>query len=199
MTCPAGMQVGQVSQLLTAPGSGINYLTFLPKNWDAEGPKLPVLLFLHGAGGVNNEDNVRGQSLTKMLLTPEYATGVGHIVLIPIAPARDWPNFFDPVLGLVDMAIADLNGDPGRVALAGQSMGGHGAWMLAAKQPERFCAIVPICGYVPPRSGLAYLDLALGYLFGFKISALGRCALCVSSPHARRPAARHDRRPKPSV
>ena len=36
--------------------------------------------------------------------------------------------------------------DRGRVYLTGISMGGYGAWALAALYPTRFAALVPICG-----------------------------------------------------
>mmetsp|Transcript_26830 Transcript_26830/g.71070 ORF Transcript_26830/g.71070 Transcript_26830/m.71070 type:complete len:142 (+) Transcript_26830:3-428(+) len=52
-------------------------------------------------------------------------------------------------MALVDDAVANLGGDPKRVSVAGQSMGGAGAWLFASKQPDRFCAVVPICGYIP--------------------------------------------------
>ena len=41
----------------------------------------------------------------------------------------------------------DLRGDPTRVYLTGQSMGGHGAWMFAAQQPRFFAAVAVVCGY----------------------------------------------------
>ena len=40
-----------------------------------------------------------------------------------------------------------LGGDPRRTYLAGQSMGGHGAWIFAAQQPRLFAAVVVVCGY----------------------------------------------------
>ena len=36
--------------------------------------------------------------------------------------------------------------DPDRVFLTGLSMGGYGTWDLAARMPDRFAAILPICG-----------------------------------------------------
>ena len=36
--------------------------------------------------------------------------------------------------------------DKDRVVLTGLSMGGSGSWGIAAKYPERFSAVVPICG-----------------------------------------------------
>ncbi len=142
-----------VSEVQTAE-DGTQFMVFRPSSWSEEavaaGKKWPVLLFLHGAGGVKNPDNVRGQSLTRMLLNPEYvqANAVEHIVLMPVAPARDWNKHFERVMALVSMSIAELGGDQSRVALAGQSMGGNGAWMLAAQHPQTFCAVVVVCGYI---------------------------------------------------
>jgi predicted peptidase len=42
--------------------------------------------------------------------------------------------------------MAAYKTDPQRVILTGLSMGGRGSWDLAAKYPERFAAVVPICG-----------------------------------------------------
>ena len=57
---------------------------------------------------------------------------------------------------LLDLATANLRSgrllpvrhkvDKDRVYLTGLSMGGFGTWALAAYQPDRFAAIIPICG-----------------------------------------------------
>jgi len=150
MQCPAGMKVGGVSEPITSPDG--KFMVFLPSDWTMD-KKHPVCLFLHGAGGVANVDNIRTQSLTRMLLTQEYAAKVEHIVLIPVAPSRGWLDKFPFVMSLVDMALSELSGDPNRVALAGQSMGGNGAWNLATQHPDRFCAVVPICGFAGQGKG----------------------------------------------
>ena len=36
--------------------------------------------------------------------------------------------------------------DPDRVVLTGLSMGGYGSWSIGAAHPERFAAVVPVCG-----------------------------------------------------
>ena len=36
--------------------------------------------------------------------------------------------------------------DPARIYLTGLSMGGYGSWDLAARMPDRFAAVIPICG-----------------------------------------------------
>jgi len=48
--------------------------------------------------------------------------------------------------------VPHLGGDATRVSLAGQSMGGHGAWIFAAQQPRFFAAVVVVCGYAQGES-----------------------------------------------
>ena len=153
---PPGMVVGSVSKPLTA-ADGSNYLIFLPPNWTAsddtssDSPLHPVLLFLHGVGGINNADGCRNPGLTTQfpLLDPEYAGEVNHIVIVPVAKQPNWRHHFKSSMALVDMALSTLGGDPERVAIAGQSMGAHGAYLFASQlAPGRFCAIVVMCGYL---------------------------------------------------
>ena len=107
------------------------------------------MLFLHGAGGVNNPENIRGQSITRMLDTdPAYASRCNHIVVMPVAPAPGWPQHSDVVLSLLDEMVELSAADRDRIAVAGQSMGGNGCWDLVSRYPERFCAAIPVCGYI---------------------------------------------------
>ena len=146
---PEGMVVGSVSQPLSAP-DGSEYLIFLPSNWTSASLH-PILVFLHGVGGINNAGGCRNPGLTTQfpLLDPEYAAGVEHIVIVPVARRPDWRHHFESTMALLDMALSDLAGDPDRVSIAGQSMGGHGAYIYASQlAPERFCAVVAICAYL---------------------------------------------------
>ena len=47
---------------------------------------------------------------------------------------------------MLDDVLSRYPADAERVYLTGLSMGGFGTWALAARSPERFAAIVPICG-----------------------------------------------------
>ena len=146
---PPGMVVGSVSEPLTA-ADGSEYLIFLPVGWTAEASH-PVLLFLHGVGGINNGKGCRDPGLTTQfpLLDPAYAAGVEHVVLVPVARERNWRHHFEASMALVDMALTTLGGAPDRVAVAGQSMGAHGAFLFASQMaPGRFCAVVAMCGYL---------------------------------------------------
>ena len=146
---PGGMQIGSVSQPLIA-ADGSTYLIFLPPKWSRDALH-PVLLFLHGVGGINNAHGCRDPGLSAQLplLNATYAARVTHIVIVPIARRSSWRHHFASAIALVDMALSDLRGDPSRVAIGGQSMGAHGAYLYASElAPGRFCAVVVMCGYL---------------------------------------------------
>jgi predicted peptidase len=48
----------------------------------------------------------------------------------------------------VDKAIAEFSGDPTRIYLTGWSAGGKGSWNLASRYPDRFTAVVAVCGFI---------------------------------------------------
>ena len=52
----------------------------------------------------------------------------------------------DMALAATEAATREFNGDPRRIYLTGLSMGGYGTWETALKTPNRFAALVPICG-----------------------------------------------------
>ncbi len=56
--------------------------------------------------------------------------------------------------------------DKTRVYLTGLSMGGYGAWMLGIASPERFAAVVPICGGGQPSLACALKDVPIWAFHG---------------------------------
>ena len=147
---PAGMAVGSVSEPLIAP-DGSTYLIFLPPTWTDSSSTHPVMLFLHGVGGINNAKGCRNPGLTTQfpLLDTEYAAKVDTIVIVPVAKQANWRHHLNSSMALIDMALSELGGDPSRVSVAGQSMGGHGAYLYAAElAPGRFAAVIAMCAYV---------------------------------------------------
>jgi len=76
------------------------------------------------------------------------------IVLVPQCPRRaTWLELLGALVELVSHSVAAFGVDPRRVALTGVSMGGAGAWALAAEHPDLFAAVAPICGPVPHARG----------------------------------------------
>merc|ERR1711865_1216434 len=164
-TNKAKMEPGKLSALASSP-DGVNHMVFVPTDWKPGAEKKPpIIMFLHGGGGVNKDSAVRGISLGNMLAggkpnpyddpnlkvdsadeNVEFAAAFPFIAILPVSSQRGWQPQFPGLIKLLDMAIKDLNGDPTRVYLTGQSMGGNGAWALGAAYPDRFAAMIPICG-----------------------------------------------------
>mmetsp|Transcript_47723 Transcript_47723/g.152993 ORF Transcript_47723/g.152993 Transcript_47723/m.152993 type:complete len:230 (+) Transcript_47723:1155-1844(+) len=130
-------------------GKGLKYNIFLPER-EAGAPPAPVIVFLHGQGESGDDPTVmRAQSLPKRL---DDDRGFEFAVIAPQCPTEclftQWSAaVFAEVVRLLKWAIAEHSLDPKRVYLAGQSMGGAGAWQLASMHPQLFAAVVPICGY----------------------------------------------------
>lgn len=147
------LQAGRLSQVLELEPGGLRYMVFLPRAWrkpDAGGggaeDKHPTILFLHGAGSMNNHVNLRNQSIVRRVSELE---DMPFIVILPITPAKGgWEPWLNATMRLLDSLLGGLGGDPLRVYVLGQSMGGHGAWLLAAAHADRFAAVVPVCAHL---------------------------------------------------
>jgi predicted peptidase len=87
-------------------------------------------------------DLVKKQGLPKLI---EAGKQFPFIVVSPQCPKnRRWEPL--EVKTLLDEIVEKYKADQDRIYVTGLSMGGFGTWSLAAYQPERFAAIVPICG-----------------------------------------------------
>lgn len=143
----------------------VPYLLHLPKGYRRDGPAWPLLLFLHGAGSSGtNLDRVKRNGIPSMLPTPAGSPLDQFIVLAPQSRRRGW----DPVKldALLTDAVRRYHVDEDRIYLTGLSMGGYGTWALAAAYPERFAAIVPICGGGRPATANALKDLPIWVFHG---------------------------------
>ena len=79
------------------------------------------------------------------------ANAPGAAVVAPQCPEETrWTDHLDALETILDEVIAEHSIDKGRVYLTGLSLGGQGAWFLAARAPGRFAALVPVCGRSNP-------------------------------------------------
>ena len=74
----------------------------------------------------------------------------------------------DALIGLLDHVVSKYRVDPRRIYLTGLSMGGYGTWSLAARAPDRFAAIVPICGGGSPDNAEKLKNLPIWVFHGAK-------------------------------
>ncbi len=122
----------------------VNYLLALPKGYQAgRSRRWPLVVFLHGSGERGESTDVlRKFGPAKRV---EEGTAFPFILLTPLCPDYEWWH-----LDAIEALIVDIGRrhrvDRERIYLTGLSMGGYGVWALAAKHPERYAAIVPICG-----------------------------------------------------
>ena len=128
------------------------------------GTRYPLILFLHGAGE-RGSDNFRQLKFLPAWLAEPAAKGK-HPCFLVVPQCReghrwadvDWsdekssPQTPQPTVDMaaavaaLDATLRDEPIDTDRVLLTGLSMGGYGSWDLAARMPERFAAVIPICG-----------------------------------------------------
>lgn len=131
----------------------LKFLLWAPPSFSAANyVNLPLVVFLHGASARGGDfAPLKGIALPHMLddASSTAATHVGALVLSPLCPGgTEWrtPAMCNALMALVDEVAARCSVDRGRIYLTGVSMGGLGAWMLAARNCERFAALSPMCG-----------------------------------------------------
>ncbi len=120
----------------------MKYLLYLPKDYQQK-DSWPLLLFLHGAGERGDDlELVKKHGPPKLIASGK---DFPFIVVSPQCPQERW---WEPgeLATLVDEIVEKQKVDKERIYVTGLSMGGFGTWSLAAYQPKRFAAIVPICG-----------------------------------------------------
>ena len=122
----------------------LGYLLYLPKDYKAKsGQRWPLMFFLHGSGERGTNLSLVSKHGPPKLV--KQGRDLPFIIVSPQSPSGPrWDN--DAVLALLDDVIARHRVDTNRIYLTGLSMGGFGSWSLAARYPDRFAAVAPICG-----------------------------------------------------
>jgi len=141
-----GKQSEQTMQKQITKSVSLKYLLYLPKGYgENKDQKWPLMLFLHGAGERGNDVNkVKVHGPAKLV---EQGKEFPFIIVSPQCPADSWwTDQLDALVALLDDVQAKYAVDTNRVYLTGLSMGGFGSWALGCRYPNRFAAIVPICG-----------------------------------------------------
>ena len=133
--------IGEISGLIT-----------LPSDYRQGEEKLPVIVFLHGAGerGANDEDMV-SRLMTHGI--PKYFgkdCNYNNLRVITISPECPvgfiWDHIIFQLKKWIDEAVDYFSGDKSKISVTGLSMGGFGTWNLICTFPGYYFRSAPICG-----------------------------------------------------
>lgn len=148
-------ETGFLDRAVSVAGVEYRYQVYVPRDFDPS-RRWPVILVLHG-GGEYGSDGLRpaGGGLARSIrLHPERYPAV---VIFAQAHNDGTPGWQrqggDAALAAIDRALVEFHGDSARVYLTGFSAGGNGAWSLAYRYPQRFAAVVVVCGFMREFTG----------------------------------------------
>jgi predicted peptidase len=142
-----------------ADGAESRYVVFVPHGYTPD-KAYPVVLFLHGSGSTGDDGKKQVSGIAAEIRKAEKAFPA--VVVFPQSQKRTWrANSEDGKRAMAILAEVEktYKTDPKRVYLTGLSMGGFGTWSLAAAHPDRWAAIVPICGGGNPADAAKIKDL----------------------------------------
>ncbi len=121
------------------------YYLYTPKEMQA-GKKYPLVLFLHGCCGPNNQATLRNTVDPPVRMWHNFGANTQAVPTYIVAPAtqRGWSQHISNLKNVIDSLIANGNADPQRLYITGFSMGGRGTWEFLNRYPEYFAAALPM-------------------------------------------------------
>lgn len=142
----ADVQKGFLAKSLKLGGNDVKYVVYIPPTYDPSKPS-PTVVFLNGMGECGSDGWRQTYHLggAIMLNSAKWP----FIVVFPQKQNTPglWEAEDDMVMAALDATRREYNVDSARIYLTGLSQGGHGTWAIAAKHPDLFAAIAPICGW----------------------------------------------------
>lgn len=154
----------QVARLEAQAPVDLNYLVYLPANYDNQ-TSWPVVLFLHGGGERGDDiDDVKVHGPPMLI---EAGQDFPFIMIAPQSPVDRWWQPTELSV-LLDMIEQTYNVDADRIYVTGLSLGGIGTWRQGNYEPDRFAALAPICGGGEIYWAAALKDLPIWAFHGAK-------------------------------
>lgn len=144
------------------------------------GVRYPLVLQLHGSGGIGTDNLRQLDRLAKSWAMPEIRARYQAYVLVPQFPVRS-ANYGPPstdqyaepsadliaALELVEIFAQQHPVDGARIYALGFSMGGSAAWLAPTLKPNLFAAIMPVSGIAPANTSAELLrDLPIWVMHG---------------------------------
>jgi predicted peptidase len=147
------------------PDTPMPYVVSLPRGYADTTTKWPAVLYLHG-GGLRG-DNVAELERYGLLKDIKQGRKFPFILIAPQCPAGNyWRG--GALVKLIDSLTNKYRIDSDRVYATGLSLGGSGTWAVAVQVPNRFAAVIPICGAGDPLLADRLKDLPIWIVHGDK-------------------------------
>ena len=142
-TLSHGEHAQSFDRLITR-GQSCLYWLYLPKEYGQKNQKWPLIIFLHGSSQQGRDLSMIGTPIPPNV--DDIKNDFPFVVVTPQCPDEydAWPS--DLLADLVDEMVLKYDVDARRVYVTGVSLGGRGSWSAAVDYPDRFAAIVPVCG-----------------------------------------------------
>ncbi len=130
----------------------------------APGERYPLVLVLHGSGGIGRDNRSQLGGFSLAWAAPALRARYPAYVLVPQFPARSadyapssvagvQASHGTPALAAAFALVEDIAArhpvDRARVYATGFSMGGSAAWNAALARPDLFAAAMPVSGIAP--------------------------------------------------
>ena len=159
-------------------GAVLKYRLFKPTAYSDKGTNYPLVLFLHGAAGLGDDNQNQfngGNEVPPLALTgDDIQARFPCFVLAPQCPrGESWSGLGKEPATMIRLSFETIDSlkqefhlDSNRFYLVGISMGGNGAWDVVAKFPEKFAAVVPICSAGDPDTARKLIKLPIWCFHG---------------------------------
>jgi predicted peptidase len=148
-------ETGFLNRSVLVDGKPRRYQVYVPRDYP-ESSSLPIILALHGGADYGDDGLLQTDGGLARAIR-RHTDRFRAIVVFPQSPSGGTPGFQALgeriALAALDRSLTEFKADASRVYLTGLSMGGNGAWYLAYHHPERFAALVVVCGFVGEFTG----------------------------------------------
>ena len=154
-------------------GNTLQYCLFLPDDYSPE-KKYPVILFLHGAGEIGNDNSKHLGNIKNMFAkNPDYISQ--SILICPQTPEwwrldrdtyGDRKGTLSSAMNLLFEIQNQYSCDKNRIYVTGLSMGGYATWEVLQNYGEVFAAGVPVCGFGNEAFASAFVDIPIRIYHG---------------------------------
>lgn len=143
---------------ISSDGTEVDYYIYVPNVPNTTEEKLPVHLYLTGAG--QDANTMLNRALPKEL--KNGSLNVGGIVVMPQTEVIGYnggnavynydasngqnTSYHEALIELLDNVVEEYNGDKNRISVSGVSRGAENAYVLVGNHPDYFSAFIPISG-----------------------------------------------------